>query len=202
MLKEPGAIVLSLVVAAALACGHNPGHDDAPDSLATATTTASERLPPAGVGAASTTATACPPTGLWASCSVQKRLERAGFVLQKLPDSARQPSGFSVRPTSYRLGRATLYVFLYPDQKSLEKDWKELDSATASPRGKPAVWPAPATLIRSANLAVLFITESAEQAERLTLAITAGAPQPAPREAKPTVLPAIRTTSTPPKRSP
>ncbi|MGH7605041.1 MAG: hypothetical protein ACRENK_13735 [Gemmatimonadaceae bacterium] len=135
-------------------------------------------------------------------CSVQKRLERAGFVLIKLPDTLHQPPGFSVHPTSYKVGRSTLEVFLYRDAKSLDKDWKELDSLTASPRGKPTAWAAPPTLIRSANLAAVFLTESAEQAERLALAVTAGAPQPAARDAKETVLEAIRITRTPPKRSP
>jgi hypothetical protein len=194
MVKHPAALALSLVVAVAIACGRGASQHAAPDSLAAPTATAAGTIGPVDATTPSPMpkGSTCPPTGLWALCSVQKRLERAGFVLQKLPDTVAQPSGFRVRPTSYRLGHATLAVFLYPDARSLDKDWKQLDSATASPRGRPSAWSAPATLVRSANLAAVFLTESAEEAERLALALTAGEPQPATTTSDKTVLPAIQ----------
>jgi hypothetical protein len=76
------------------------------------------------------------------------------------------------------VGRARLEVFIYPDAAALAKDMAGMDTLTASPRGTPGSWEAPPTLVRSANLAAVFLTDSPVQAERLTLAITAGAPQP------------------------
>jgi hypothetical protein len=76
------------------------------------------------------------------------------------------------------LGHARLEVFVYPDEAALARDIAGIDTLTASPRGKPGAWETPPTFVRSANLAAVFLTDSPVQAERLTLAITAGAPQP------------------------
>jgi hypothetical protein len=70
-------------------------------------------------------------------------------------------------------------VFVYPSEAALAKDVASLDTLTASPRGRPTSWETPPTFVRSANLAAVLLTDSPVQAERLTLAITAGAPQPA-----------------------
>jgi hypothetical protein len=69
-------------------------------------------------------------------------------------------------------------VFVYPNEAALAKDIAGIDTITASPRGRSSVWETPPTFVRSANLAVVFLTDSPVQAERLTLAVTAGAPQP------------------------
>lgn len=202
--RRSRAIAISFTAGLAVACGGRHDRSAAPDSVSVAASAPGDTSGHLASGTASTTTkrSTCPPTGLWALCSVQKRLERAGFVLIKLPDTARQPAGFRIRPISYKVGRSTLEVFLYQDEKSLEKDWTQLDSATASPRGAAPAWSAPATLVRSANLAAVFLTESAEEAERLALALTAGAPQPAASNAKQTVLPAIRITPKPARRAP
>lgn len=81
-------------------------------------------------------------------------------------------------PTAYTLGHARLEVFIYPDEAALARDIARIDTLTVSPRGKPNAWFATPTFVRSANLAAVFLTDSPVQAERLTLAITAGAPQP------------------------
>jgi hypothetical protein len=134
----------------------------------------------------------CPATGAWALCSVEKRLQRAGFVPRKLDQAGQKRAGFSVAPTTYALGRSTLEVFLYPNAASLERDWSKLDTISGSPRGMPATWPVPPTVLRSVNLAAVYLTESPTQAERLTLALTAGAPQPSPtRATNGVVLPAV-----------
>jgi hypothetical protein len=139
--------------------------------------------------------TTCPRTGLWALCSVEKRLEQSGFVLRKAVLPGPKRAGFSVTPTTYLLGSAKLEVFVYPDEKSLLRDWAELDTLTASPRGTNTAWEAPPTLVRSANLAALFLSPSAEKSERLALAISAGAPQPGiTRSSSQVLLPAIHIT--------
>jgi hypothetical protein len=97
-----------------------------------------------------------------------------------------------VTPTTYLLGSAKLEVFVYPDAKALAADWENLDTLRASPRGTASASPIPPTLVRSANLAALFFSESPEKADRLALAITAGAPQPGTtRSTSHALLPAV-----------
>ncbi|MFL5558430.1 MAG: hypothetical protein ACJ794_07380 [Gemmatimonadaceae bacterium] len=120
---------------------------------------------------------ACPRTGKWALCSVENRLEQAGFVVRKNGEGALR-RGFKVVPVVYTLGRARLEVFLYPDEAAVSRDVARIDTLSASPAGGPSQWEAPPTFVRSANLVAVFLTDSQQQAERLTLALTAGAPQP------------------------
>ena len=99
-------------------------------------------------------------------------------------------------PTTYLLGSAKLEVFVYPDDKSLARDWAQLDTLKASPRGTTTTWEAPPTLIRSGNLAALFLSDSPTKSERLALALTAGAPQPGTRRSSSQVLlPAVHISS-------
>ncbi len=81
-------------------------------------------------------------------------------------------------PTRYTLGRSQLEVFIYPDEASLSRDVAKLDTVAVAPRGSVGHWgDATPTFVRSGNLAAVFLTDNGTQAERLTLAITAGAPQ-------------------------
>ena len=122
----------------------------------------------------------CPRTGLWAQCSVEKRLSQSGFVVRALPDSARRRSGFSVVPLAYLLGRSRLDVFIYPTANAAARDAASLDTTIAGPRGARNQWGfgVQPTFVRSANLLAVYLTDNATQSERLTLALTAGAPQP------------------------
>jgi hypothetical protein len=109
----------------------------------------------------------CPATGLWAVCSVEKRLKQSGFVAQKNDSTFPARPGFSVKPAIYTLNRSRLELYFYPDAASLNREIAKVDTATAAP-----------VFIRAGNLAALFFTDDARQAERLSLALTAGAPQP------------------------
>ncbi|MEA2706320.1 MAG: hypothetical protein QOH22_1108 [Gemmatimonadaceae bacterium] len=120
----------------------------------------------------------CSRTGRWALCSLEKRLKQAGFVVTRVAGETPRRAGFSVAPAAYTLGHSRLEVFVYPDEAALARDIAALDTVTASPRGKPSAWETVPTFVRSANLAAVFLTDSPVQAERLILAITAGAPQP------------------------
>jgi hypothetical protein len=104
-------------------------------------------------------------------------LEQSGFVVRSVPGDAPLRAGFSVAPASYKLGESRLEVFIYPDERSLARDVAKLDTVTAAPRGTASHWPATPTFVRSGNLAAVFLTDNATRAERLTLALTAGAPQ-------------------------
>jgi hypothetical protein len=129
----------------------------------------------------------CEATGRWAKCSVEKRLENAGFVLLPATSPARR-SGFSVPPIAYTLGHARLELFLYPDERALSRDLAQLDTTKAAPIGGTNSWETTPVFVRSANLAAVFLTDNPRQAERLSLALTAGAPQPAePQKLKPSI---------------
>ena len=107
----------------------------------------------------------CPHTGRWALCSLERRLRQAGFVLKPVTGESQKRVGFSVAPVVYTLGQGRLEVFIYEDSASLARDLIKVDTV-ATP------------VIRSANLAAIYLGDNARQAERLALAITAGAPQP------------------------
>ena len=121
----------------------------------------------------------CPRTGKWALCNVEKRLTQSGFVVRRVNGEPPHRAGFSVTPAVYTLGRSRLEVFLYPSESALAADVAKMDTITAAPRGAKNPWPffSP-TFVRSANLVAVFLTDNATQAERLTLALSAGAPQP------------------------
>ena len=123
---------------------------------------------------------ACPRTGRWAVCSLEKRLEQSGFVLRKEPGDHPPRSGFGVPPIVYALGPARLEVFIYPDGASVSRDIAKMDTTLVAPRGQTNDWEIPPRFVRSGNLAAVFLTRNEQQAERLMLAITAGPPQPDP----------------------
>jgi len=128
---------------------------------------------------ASPAAPVCPRTGRWALCSVERRLVQSGFVIRRVEGAPPRRAGFSVLPAVYTLGRSRLEVFIYPSEAPLAADVAKIDTVSAAPPGAKNPWPffSP-TFVRSANLAAVFLTDNPTQAERLTLAITAGAPQP------------------------
>ena len=118
----------------------------------------------------------CEHTGLWAACSVERRLKQSGFVVKKL-DEKPERAGFNVKPIVYSLGSSRREVFIYDDERSAVRDLNALDTVTVAPTGSTGSWPSTPTLIRSANLAAVLLTENRRQAERVMLAITAGPPQ-------------------------
>jgi len=121
---------------------------------------------------------ACPRTGKWALCSVETRLKQSGFVIEPAHGSQPRREGFSVSPVAYTLGKSRLEVFIYASPEAAAKDVARLDTLAAALHGARSNWAMPPTFVRSANLIAVFLTESQVQAERLTLALTAGPPQP------------------------
>jgi len=170
-----------LICAAAAACTRGASRDAATASSAAATGTAgTEVSPPTGASTAPVAkASQCPRTGVWALCSVERRLTQSGFVVRRVDGAPPRRAGFSVLPAVYTLGRSRLEVFIYPSEATLAADVAKIDTVSAAPRGAKNPWPffSP-TFVRSANLAAVFLTDNPTQAERLTLALTAGAPQP------------------------
>lgn len=107
----------------------------------------------------------CPHTGEWAVCSVERRLKQAGFVLKPVKDDTSSTAGLSKKPLVYTIGRARVQIFIYNDEAALAKDIARVDTTRVS-------------IIRSGNLLAIYQGDNPQQAERLSLAITAGAPQP------------------------
>ena len=171
-----GPILLAL--AALAACTRSSSKPA--DSAASTPITASGALESSAAAGASTTPTkpSCPRTGRWALCSVETRLTQSGFVVRRVSGEAPRRAGFSVPPAVYTLGRTRLEVFIYPTESALTADVAKIDTVIAAPRGARIPWLMIPTFVRSANLAAVFLTDNPTQAERLTLALTAGAPQP------------------------
>src|SRR5258706_13972545 len=183
-----------LIGAAATACTRGASEDTGMASSSTPGTAAVGRVSAAPTRAPTTAeakagaeaqpgpssaAPLCPRTGQWALCSVERRLVQSGFVIRRIEGSAPRRAGFSVLPAVYSLGRSRLEVFIYPNEATLAADVAKIDTVSAAPHGAKNPWPffSP-TFVRSANLAAVFLTDNATPAERLTLAITAWAPQP------------------------
>lgn len=146
----------------------------APAAAAPATITATST---SGAVTPSSTKPGCAHTGLWAVCSVENRLRQAGFVAKRVQGQAPDRPGFSVKPIVYTLGRSHLEVFIYSDEASLTRDIVKMDTLKVAPIGTAGSWEIPPLLIRSGNLAGVLLSENPRQAERLSLALTAGAPQ-------------------------
>ena len=172
-----GSAMAALI--ANLACGRSQSDRQAeaqPSSVSVS------ELTPVATSSTSSNAKAadpCPRTGLWAQCSVEKRLSQAGYVVNRLPDSVRRRNGFDVLPIAYQLGRSRLDVFIYPTADAVKREVEHLDTATAGPRGARSQWGigVQPTFVRSANLIAVYLTDNPTQSERLTLALTAGPPQ-------------------------
>ena len=171
--RYPALLVCMLTVA----CGQSPGSSS--DSAAVTAVTA--RTPPGSATentGRDSVKSACPHTGQWATCSVENRLRQAGFVAKRVQDKPPARAGFSVTPIVYTLGSSRLEVFLYPDEAALARDIAKIDTVTVAPIGSAGAWETPPLLIRSGNLAAVLLSQKPRQAERLALALTAGAPQP------------------------
>lgn len=123
----------------------------------------------------------CPRDGLWKQCALVDRIVHAGLFFKPADDTMvvqyLKPKGIK-----YQVGlSASLVVFYYPDTTALVSDWKKLDTLRLTPVGDTVgAWPTrPGEVIRSSNLVAVFFSNDLLQRERIRLAITAGAPQPA-----------------------
>ena len=123
----------------------------------------------------------CPATGLWAQCSVLYRLERSGIAphldsTEKVEEKAltASSSSFVVKfGTSSRLE-----VFLYPDSMARIVDGKKLDRTKLVNATATQTINRERTLIENGNLLGLLTSLNERLRERVSDALTAGAPQP------------------------
>lgn len=123
---------------------------------------------------------ACPRDGRWKACALEDRINKAGMRITVL-DTLTVPY-FPERGVRYKIGKtATLAAFYFADSASGARATRDLDRLRLTPpRDSIGAWPAaPFEAVRSANLIAVLFGVNATQAERVRLAITAGAPQPA-----------------------
>jgi hypothetical protein len=120
-------------------------------------------------------AAGCPLWGLWSECSVRERLERAGLVLDSAKGEVRHDF-LRVPGIVLHTYRAEVQLFLYPSAAERRRDTDRLDSLEVAPRGKRVVWPEPALLVTSGNLAAIVLSWNERLAERIALALEAGLP--------------------------
>lgn len=175
MTNVPGCILLALTALAACSRSAPERADSAASATIPANTAGSS---PAAGASSAPTKSPCPRTGRWALCSIETRLTQSGFVVRRVRGDVPRRAGFSVPPVVYTLGRTRLEVFIYPNESTLAADVAKLDTTFAAPRGTRNPWLMIPTFVRSANLAAVLLTDNPTQAERFTLALTAGAPQP------------------------
>jgi len=162
--------VFLAAVTACIACGKS--------STPSADTAHPAAAPP--VAGAARPSGPCPPTGEWAICSLEKRMKSAGLVARRITPGTVARAGFSAKPVSYALGRdSRLDVFFYRDEQALARDVAKLDTLHGVPFGAAPDTASPPVWIRSANVAALLFTHDPREADRVSLAITAGPPQPA-----------------------
>jgi len=120
----------------------------------------------------------CPATGLWAECSILYRLERSGLVPHVDSSATPQEKELTGRPLIMKLGPATLEVYVYPDSGARIADGKKLDRTKFVDALAQQTIARERTLIESANIIGLLTSLNSHQRERVSDALTAGAPQP------------------------
>jgi hypothetical protein len=134
---------------------------------------------------------ACPRDGTWRACHLEDRISKAGMGI-KVIDTITVPY-FDAQGTRYRIGKtAKLVAFYFADSAAGAAATASLNKLRLTPPGDSiGKWPtAPFEAIRTANLIAVLFEVNATQAERVRLALTAGAPQPYTEQ--PQMLPATQ----------
>lgn len=127
----------------------------------------------------------CPRDGRWRPCHLEDRINKAGMGITVM-DTITVPY-FPEPGTRYRIGKtAKLVAFYFADSAAGATATAGLHAQRLTPGGDTlGAWPsAPYETIRSANLLAVLFEVNATQAERVRLALTAGAPQPYTEQAQ------------------
>ena len=120
----------------------------------------------------------CPRDGLWRACHLEDRINKAGMMIKVL-DTVRV-GHVNMPGIRYKIGKnAKLVAYFFPDSLAGAEATASLDQLRLTPpRDSIGQWPtAPFEAIRSANMIAVLFEVNATQAERVRLALTAGAPQ-------------------------
>jgi hypothetical protein len=105
-------------------------------------------------------------------------LERSGLVPHVDSSATPQEKELTGKPLIMKLGQATLEVYVYPDSNARIADGKKLDRTKFVDAVAQQTIARERTLIESANIIGLLTSLNSHQRERVSDALTAGAPQP------------------------
>ena len=173
-----GAVARALVLSlAATACAKSgPATDSARSTAAAAGASPTAQAAAPGATAQEPRKAACPKTGHWIDCQVRERLIRSGLAPH---DTSREalPS-LGPAPLVLRLGKGGLAVYLFADSTARARAATTLDTVryVRAERGPTVL--SQATVIENDNLLGLLFSKNDQQIERVSDALTAGAPQP------------------------
>jgi uncharacterized membrane protein len=121
----------------------------------------------------------CPATGLWAPCSVLYRLDRGGIAPRRDSTGAIEEKALSGKSFAVKFGASSrLEVFLYADSLARIADAKKLDRTKLVDAAGTQTIKRERTLIENGNLIGLLTSLNERLRERVSDALTAGAPQP------------------------
>ena len=168
------ALVLSL---AASACGKSgPATDSARSAGGPAGASAAAQAAGTGAAMQEPRREACAKTGHWIDCQVRERLTRSGLAPRDTTREALPSLGPA--PLVFRLGRGGLVVYLFPDSSARIRAAGTLDTVRYVRAARGPTVLSQATMIENDNLLGLLFSKNEQQIERVSDALTAGAPQP------------------------
>ena len=120
----------------------------------------------------------CPADGWWKECSLTDRLIRAGMGV-RLDSAPAKDSAIAKPGLLYRIGKSTLQVYLFADSAERKAAVAKLDTSGFIGYEDTQVYPPKTSMLQSANLLALLVSQSGQQRQRVGDAITAGPPQAA-----------------------
>jgi hypothetical protein len=148
------------------------------DEKAGVSSGADQALPVVAAPSPAPSDTSCPNTGLWAQCSVYKRIEQAGLNVQRQLAKEVEEKPLAIKGIELPIARGEIRIFLYADSASRLRDQAKLDPKEfVLPVQQPG-FKRERTIVRSANLLVLMNVLNETNRERIANALMAGPPQP------------------------
>ena len=121
--------------------------------------------------------TDCPATGLWAQCSVLKRLEQAGLAVHADSLTEIHDPPLSIAGKRLPIAKGEIEIFLYADSGSRVRDAAKLDKKMfIDPSRQPSIL-RERTVVANENLLVLMNIANETNRERIANNLMAGPPQ-------------------------
>jgi hypothetical protein len=168
-------LALALAIAAC-AKEHSPASDTTRSASASSGASSSGQPGGAATATSDRRAAPCPKTGHWIDCQVRERLTRSGLAPHDTTREALPALGPA--PFVYRLGRGGLAVYLFSDSSARLRAARTLDTVKYVRAPGAPTMVSQAMVIENDNLLGLLFSKNDQQIERVSDALTAGAPQP------------------------